>query len=274
MPLTAVTREVLKPERTDPWGQLHAWTTTERPEPWQVWRSWREEAERTLRAPCQEACPAGTGAGRYIGLLAEGRYEEAFAVAAEVNPFASVCGYICTAPCEAVCRRGVLDEPVAIRTLKRAAAEHGTLPPLPPPAVRRRERIAWWAAVRPASRPPTSFLARLGYRITVFEAMPVLGGMMAIGIPEYRLPKRVLREELERIVATASRSAWAWRWVGTSRCSTSSGRGSPRSSWPPAPRRAAASGCPARTWPGSCRPRSSCATSTWGRCRGWPGRRS
>lgn len=199
VPLSALTREVLKPAHTGPWGSLHRWATGQRTEPWQVWRSWTAAGSEPRRAPCQEACPAGTDAGRYIGLLAAGHYDEAFAVAAEVNPFASACGYICTAPCESVCRRGVLDEPLAIRSLKRAAAEFGNLPPIAPPAVRRPERVAVVGG-GPAGMSAAFFLARLGYRLTVFEAMPVLGGMMAIGIPEYRLPKALLRAELQRIL--------------------------------------------------------------------------
>ena len=121
-------------------------------------------------------------------------------MAAEVNPFPSVCGWICTAPCEAACRRGTLDEPIAIRTLKRFAAEHGTLPPVDPPKVRREpERVAIVGG-GPAGMSAAYYLARLGYGVTVFEAMPIPGGMMAIGIPEYRLPREVLRAEIDRIV--------------------------------------------------------------------------
>ena len=155
--------------------------------------------EREPIAPCQAACPAGTDAGRYVGLIAEGRYDDAYAVAAEVNPFPSVCGWICTAPCEAVCRRGVLDEPIAIRTLKRFAAEHGTLPPVEPPPVRRSEKVAIVGG-GPAGMSAAYYLVRLGYEVTVLEAMPVPGGMMAIGIPEYRLPREVLQAEIQRIV--------------------------------------------------------------------------
>ncbi len=199
VPLSAVTREALKPEHPSPWGDLFAWRTAERPKPWQVWRTMVQDAPPTPKAPCQVACPAGTDAGRYVGLVAEGRYDDAYAVAAEVNPFPSVCGWICTAPCEAACRRGVLDEPISIRTIKRFAAERGHLPPVPAPARRRSERVAIIGG-GPAGMSAAWYLARLGYPVTVFEAMPVPGGMMAIGIPEYRLPRDVLQEEIRRIL--------------------------------------------------------------------------
>ncbi len=198
-PLSQVTREALKPRHDSPWGDLFTWTTRSRPKPWNVWTSMVEDAPPTPIAPCQEACPAGTDAGRYVGLVGAGRYDEAYAVAAEVNPFPSVCGWICTAPCESSCRRGVLDEPIAIRTLKRFAAEHGTLPVIEPPVVWRDERVAVIGG-GPAGMSAAYYLARLGYRVTVLEAMPVPGGMMAIGIPEYRLPRDVLQAEIKRIL--------------------------------------------------------------------------
>ncbi|HEY5472261.1 MAG TPA: 4Fe-4S dicluster domain-containing protein, partial [Candidatus Limnocylindrales bacterium] len=98
-PLSEVTRESLKSVRVSPWGDLFQWSTSERPQDWQVWRSMVTDSRRDPIAPCQEACPAGTDAGRYVGLIGQGRYDEAYAVAAEVNPFPSVCGWICTAPC-------------------------------------------------------------------------------------------------------------------------------------------------------------------------------
>jgi NADPH-dependent glutamate synthase beta subunit-like oxidoreductase/NAD-dependent dihydropyrimidine dehydrogenase PreA subunit len=197
-PLGEVTRESLKKARVSPWGDAFTWRVSERPNDWQVWRSMVADRRDPI-APCQEACPAGTDAGRYVGLIAQGRYDEAYAVAAEVNPFPSVCGWICTAPCEAVCRRGTLDEPIAIRRLKRFAVEEGKLPPVSPPATRRPEKVAIVGG-GPAGMSAAYYLARLGYGVTVFEAMPVPGGMMAIGIPEYRLPRTVLRAEIDRIV--------------------------------------------------------------------------
>ena len=194
-----MTREVLKREHPSPWGDLLHWQTASRDQAWQVWRSMKTQGRTVPIAPCQAACPAGTDAGRYVGLIGAKRYDEAYAVAAEVNPFPSVCGWICTAPCESVCRRGVLDEPIAIRTLKRFAAEHGHLPPVDPPAIRRTEKVGIVGG-GPAGMSAAYYLARLGYPVTVFEAMPVPGGMMAIGIPSYRLPRDVLQAEIARIV--------------------------------------------------------------------------
>ena len=198
-PLGDVTRESLKPVRVSPWGDLFQWRTSERPQDWQVWRSMVTDSRRDPIAPCQEACPAGTDAGRYVGLIGQGRFDEAYEVAAEVNPFPSVCGWICTAPCESACRRGTLDEPIAIRRLKRFATEKGKLPPVAAPKNKRKEKVAIVGG-GPAGMSAAYYLARLGYNVTVFEAMPVPGGMMAIGIPEYRLPRDVLREEIDRIV--------------------------------------------------------------------------
>ena len=197
-PLADVTRESLKPARVSPWGDLFHWRTSERPNDWQVWRSMVVDRRDPI-APCQDACPAGTDAGRYVGLIGQGRYDEAYEVAAEVNPFPSVCGWICTAPCESVCRRGTLDEPIAIRRLKRFATEQGKLPPVAPPVNKRDQKVAIVGG-GPAGMSAAYYLARLGYNVTVFEAMPVPGGMMAIGIPEYRLPRTALRAEIDRIV--------------------------------------------------------------------------
>ncbi|MDA8202220.1 MAG: FAD-dependent oxidoreductase [Chloroflexi bacterium] len=198
IPLGEATREALKPDHPEPFASLFTWRTSERPQPWQTWRS-MIESDRDPKAPCQAACPAGTDAGRYVGAIAAGRYDEAYAVAAEVNPFPSVCGWICTAPCESACRRGTLDEPISIRSLKRFAAEHGRLPKVAPPKERRSERVAIVGG-GPAGMSAAYYLVRLGYRVTVFEAMPVPGGMMAIGIPSYRLPREALQEEVQRIV--------------------------------------------------------------------------
>jgi NADPH-dependent glutamate synthase beta subunit-like oxidoreductase/Pyruvate/2-oxoacid:ferredoxin oxidoreductase delta subunit len=196
IPLSSVTREALKPTKVSPFDDVLNWRTGDH----RTGPGGHLPVEHDSgKAPCQAACPAGTDAGRYVGLVAAGRYDDAYAVAAEVNPFPSVCGWICTAPCEHSCRRGELDEPIAIRGLKRFAVEHGKLPPVSPPSRRRSERVAIVGG-GPAGMSASYYLARLGYRVTVFEAMPVPGGMMAIGIPAYRLPRETLQAEIARIV--------------------------------------------------------------------------
>jgi len=201
IPLSAATRDVLKPRRGSPFEPFMSWAVRDVPatrtDPGHR-PDWGYEPAR-LEAPCQTACPAGTDAARYVGLIAEGRYDDAYAVAAEVNPFPSVCGWICSAPCEPACRRGTLDEPISIRTLKRFAAEHGTLPKIAPPKTRRTEKVAIVGG-GPAGMSAAYYLARLGYKPTVFEAMPLPGGMMALGIPSYRLPREVLQAEIQRIL--------------------------------------------------------------------------
>jgi len=197
-PLDAYTRATPEVPGETPWGDGHAWHIAERREPWQSWRTWLGERGEALRAPCQAACPVGTNAGLYVGLIAAGRYDEALQVAAESNPFPAICGRVCTAPCEIACRRAEFDAPIAIRDLKRFALEHGARRdrPRPPLAPRYEERVAIVGA-GPTGLSAAAELARLGYAVTVFDALSVAGGMMAIGIPDYRLP----RVELERDVA-------------------------------------------------------------------------
>jgi NADH-quinone oxidoreductase subunit F len=136
----------------------------------------------------------------YVSLIAQGRYDEALQVAAEPNPFPAICGRVCTAPCEEVCRRGELDAPIAIRDLKRFATDHG-MPGkrrMTPPKKRFPERVAIVGA-GPTGLSAAYYLARRGYHVTIYDAMPVAGGMMAIGIPDYRLPRAELNRDIEAI---------------------------------------------------------------------------
>lgn len=142
----------------------------------------------------------GTNAGLYISLIVQGRYEEALTIAAEPNPFPSICGRVCTAPCEDVCRRGEFDAPLAIRDLKRFATDHGSTPR------RKKMEMKDWYPERvaivgagPTGLSAAYYLARRGYAVTVFDAMPVAGGMMAIGIPDYRLPRVELNRDIDAI---------------------------------------------------------------------------
>ena len=181
---------------------------------------------------CQTGCPVSTDAGRYVQLIAEGRLEDAYLVARAPNPLASVCGRVCAAPCEDACRRGTIDAPVSIRALKRHVTElygvesirpdtqarlfeagvdegnryAGHLPMAfhrtPPVAAGGgpRRRVAVIGA-GPAGLAAAHDLALLNYEVTIFEAAAEPGGMMRFGIPEYRLPRTLLRAEIDRIVS-------------------------------------------------------------------------
>ncbi len=199
-PLDAYTRATPEEPGETPWGEDRAWHVAERQDTWQSWRSWLGERKEDLRAPCQAACPVGTNAGLYVSLIAEGRYDEALQVAAEPNPFPSICGRVCTAPCEDVCRRGEFDEPIAIRDLKRFATDHGTPAQrkITPPKHKYVERVAIVGA-GPTGLSAAFYLARRGYNVTIYDAMPVAGGMMGIGIPDYRLPRTELNRDIDAI---------------------------------------------------------------------------
>ncbi|WP_244085555.1 FAD-dependent oxidoreductase [Desulforhabdus sp. TSK] len=154
-----------------------------------------------LPAPCHMACPAGIDIPSYLGLTAQGRYEEALEVIREDNPFAWVCGLICPHPCEKACVRAHLDQAVNIRYLKafvaRWAAEHAGYPSpvLPPPDG---PRVAVVGS-GPAGLSAAHYLALKGYRVTIFESLPVAGGLLMTGIPEYRLPRHIVRQEIQAV---------------------------------------------------------------------------
>ena len=181
---------------------------------------------------CQAACPVLTDAGRYVQLIAERRDEEGYLVARAPNPFASVCGRVCAAPCEDACRRGAIDAPISIRALKRFLTEQygvestspdtqdrltagadyegnryaGHIPVHPltfhrhMPAAGQTRSVAVIGA-GPAGLSAAHDLALLGYGVTVFDAAEEPGGMMRFGIPEYRLPRSLIRAEVDKILA-------------------------------------------------------------------------
>jgi NADH-quinone oxidoreductase subunit F len=150
---------------------------------------------------CQHACPAGIDVPNYVASIASGKYEQAVEIIRERNPFPAVCGRICIHPCEFKCRRGELDEAVAIRALKRYAADwyfdHIGKAKEPFP-VTEDQKVAVVGA-GPAGLTCAYFLAKMGYGVTVFEAQPLGGGMLGLAIPEFRLPRRVIQEEIEYI---------------------------------------------------------------------------
>ena len=150
-------------------------------------------------APCREACPAGIDVPRYIRRIREGRFDEALAVIRERIPFPFVCGYACVHPCEARCSRSQFDEPVAIRILKRAAAELGGSKPSEGDRLPDTGKRAAVVGSGPCGLTAAYYLALKGHRVTVFEALPEAGGMLRYGIPAYRLPGNVLDQEIAAV---------------------------------------------------------------------------
>jgi NADPH-dependent glutamate synthase beta subunit-like oxidoreductase/ferredoxin len=168
----------------------------------------REWLERNF--PCKQACPVHTEAGKYVALIAAGKLREAYAVARRPNPLASICGRICAAPCETVCRRGEIDAPVSIRALKRFVTERFGVESMMDFSVlteiygrragRHPEKVAVVGS-GPAGLACAHDLALLGYPVTIFEAAPVAGGMLRLGVPEYRLPRALIQLEVNAILS-------------------------------------------------------------------------
>lgn len=152
---------------------------------------------------CQHACPAGIDVPNYVAAIASGKFEQAVEIIRERNPFPAVCGRICIHPCEIKCRRGELDEPVAIRALKRFASDwyfdHVGLAK-EPFSVTSSHKVAVVGA-GPAGLTCAYFLAKMGYQVTVYEAQPMGGGMLGISIPEFRLPREVIQKEIDHITS-------------------------------------------------------------------------
>jgi heterodisulfide reductase subunit A len=164
-------------------------------------------------APCRDACPTGQRAQGYIALIREGRFADAYRAIKEDNPFPAVCGRVCNHACEDACSRGKVDEPVSIMRLKRFVAdwafEHPVEvaeafePKIEAEAVKPAPTGKKVAVVGsgPAGLTVAQDLTLEGHEVTVFEALPVAGGMMRVGIPEYRLPYELLQREIDEIIA-------------------------------------------------------------------------
>ncbi len=152
-------------------------------------------------APCQNACPTDQNSWGYVTLISEGKFKEAIALIKEANPFPATLGRVCVHPCESKCRRSQVDEPVAICALKRFVADVdlNTFPSYRPPMERPKNKKVAVIGAGPAGLSGAYFLACKGYKVTVFEALPVAGGMLAVGIPDYRLPKTILEAEVKAI---------------------------------------------------------------------------
>ncbi|MBL7152339.1 MAG: NADH-quinone oxidoreductase subunit NuoF [Phycisphaerae bacterium] len=157
--------------------------------------------EGLVRSPCQHGCPAGVNVPEYVSMIGEGRLTEAAAIIRRRNPFVSVCGRVCDHPCERRCRRGEIDQPLAIRALKRYIADN--MPDFAAPMARPVSKKGEVAIIGsgPAGLSCAYFLALMGRASVIFEAQAIPGGMLALGIPEFRLPKQVLQKEIEFILS-------------------------------------------------------------------------
>ncbi len=160
--------------------------------------------------PCMMGCPVHTEAGRYVNLIAQGRYGEAYRVARIPNPFASICGRICAAPCEDACRRGKLDQPIAIRALKRFVTERFGVESLIDviklqevlrPFIKPKDKKVAIIGAGPAGLSCAHDLALMGYQVAVLEKQLVPGGMLRLGVPEYRLPRELIHLEINAILS-------------------------------------------------------------------------
>jgi len=157
------------------------------------------EGGQRLFAPCRSACPVHVDVPAYLTAIAEGRFTDSLEIVLERNPLPSVCGRICLRPCEDECRRCLLDEPIAIAQLKRAAADYGAYP-APRKPLARPERVAIVGS-GPTGLTAAHDLAKLGYQVTIYEEKPLLGGMLRYGIPNYRLPDDALDKDIDYILA-------------------------------------------------------------------------
>ncbi len=155
--------------------------------------------ERPCKAACVDRCPIHMNVLGYIKLIAEGKLKEAYQLIRESNPLPSVCGSVCYAPCEEVCNRGQMEDPIAIRSLKRFVTDQTTIGE---PQVGQINKTGAKAAIigaGPAGLAAGHDLALAGHDVTIFENLPEPGGMLRYGIPEYRLPKEILRRDVDYI---------------------------------------------------------------------------
>ena len=152
-----------------------------------------------LMPPCQAACPLHMEIRDYVDLVAQGRIMEALQVIRDGNPFPSICAYVCTHPCEDACRRDQVDKPIAIRALKRFAVEFGGDRMVQAEAKTTQHEKVAIVGSGPAGLACAYYLRKLGYPATIFEANSELGGMLRVGIPQYRLPREILDIEVQRL---------------------------------------------------------------------------
>ena len=151
--------------------------------------------------PCVSACPAHVDIPGYVALIRAGRNEDAVRLIRKDNPFVSACAYVCEHPCEAQCRRRMVDDAINICGLKRYAVDHAEPAPCPPMEEPTGKTVAIIGG-GPGGLTAAYYLARMGHKVTVYEQRPKLGGMLRYGIPDYRLPQDVLDQDIEHILTT------------------------------------------------------------------------
>jgi 2-oxoacid:acceptor oxidoreductase delta subunit (pyruvate/2-ketoisovalerate family) len=166
--------------------------------------SWRnaEPYYEEKAPPCNLNCPAGTDCVKFIHLLAEGKYEEGWKWILNTNPFPATCGRVCPHPCERDCNRGEMGGRVNVHMVERFLAD-ANFDKIPPPAYLEEKKAKSVGVIGsgPAGLSCAYQMARRGYQVTVYESLPQPGGMMRIGIPDYRLPKEVLDREIDYILS-------------------------------------------------------------------------
>lgn len=151
--------------------------------------------------PCVALCPAGVDIPGYVALVGDKRYADAVRLIRKDNPFPTACALVCEHPCEARCRRNMIDDSINIRALKRYAVDHAGVVPAPPCAPATGKRVAVIGG-GPGGLSAAYFLSLMGHKVTVFEKRKRLGGMLAYGIPSYRLPRQRLEEDIDNILST------------------------------------------------------------------------
>jgi NADPH-dependent glutamate synthase beta subunit-like oxidoreductase len=160
-----------------------------------------EAFEPWAAGPCKASCPAHISIPGFIAAISQGKYAEGLKLIKREMPFPAICGRVCPHPCETECNRGNIDKPIAIEALKRFLADedlYSDISYIPEKKGEKKEKVAIIGA-GPAGLTAACYLAIEGYPVTVFEKLPVAGGMMAVGIPEFRLPRDILQAEIEKI---------------------------------------------------------------------------
>ena len=168
------------------------------------WRIFRPIYDNKL-PPCNAECPASERIQGYLDLMEQKRYLDGYQLILETNPFPSITGRVCYHPCEGACNRKEFDEPIGVHNIERFLGDYGlSKAPKPKPAVRRPDQVCIIGS-GPAGMTAAWFLALKGYPVTILEAAAQPGGMLRLGIPEYRLPKTVLDKEFRKLKALGVR---------------------------------------------------------------------